>query len=185
MEDKDIQLITQRFDTLQSSMTTQFKGINDRLDKINGRVGKTEDEIQLALIERGANRQKQEDYFKSIDDLYMKVDEIDKKERNHVAVCPVVTPLKEIDKRVRILEDSNLATVSRSGLIKSAIAMLAVVLGITVSIMKITENHAEANTQSLLKAQDTIMRNQQVIYKEINTLLKNQKDENTKLDTKN
>lgn len=37
---------------LKNLMETQFKGINDRLDKINGRVGKNEDKVNDILIER-------------------------------------------------------------------------------------------------------------------------------------
>jgi hypothetical protein len=37
---------------LKSLMETQFKGINERLDKINGRVGKNEDKVNDILIDR-------------------------------------------------------------------------------------------------------------------------------------
>ena len=167
MEDKDMQLITQRFDAITTNMNTQFAGVNARLDKINGRVGKTEDEIRQAMVEREGNRQKQEDYFKQIDELYVKVEEIDKKEQNHVSICPVSPKLGDMDKRVRVLEDQNLAVVSRSGLIKSAIAMLAVIVSIIIGTMKIVETTASANTNYLQKQNDSIMKNQTLLIKEI------------------
>lgn len=173
MEDKDIQLITQRFDTLQSSMTTQFSGVNDRLDKINGRVGKTEDEIQKILVKESITRERQTQGLKELEELYTRVDEIDNKEKNHVNLCPVVVPLKEMDKRVRALEDSNLATISRKSFITSAIAMLAVILTITISTMKIIESTASANTNYLQKQNDSIIKNQQLLIKTI-------QNENTK-----
>lgn len=44
---------------LKNLMETQFKGINERLDKINGRVGKNEDKVNDMLIERARYMEEQ------------------------------------------------------------------------------------------------------------------------------
>jgi len=173
MDNQEFTLIMAQITNVQTTMTSLFSGVNGRLDKINGRVGKTEDEIQIALVEKAITKEKQEKGLKELNELYAKVDEIDKKEMNHVSVCPVLPKLPELDKRIRVLEDSNLATISKSGLMKSALATLAIFVSVTVGIMKIGENHAEANTGKLIKNQDTLMYNQSIIYKELQNLIKN------------
>jgi division protein CdvB (Snf7/Vps24/ESCRT-III family) len=54
---------------LGSLINAQFLGTHDRLDKINGKVQKHDDQIQEALAERLANRQKQESMFAKIPEL--------------------------------------------------------------------------------------------------------------------
>lgn len=44
---------------LKTLMETQFTGINERLDKINGRVGKNEDKVNEILIERARYSEEQ------------------------------------------------------------------------------------------------------------------------------
>jgi len=44
---------------LKTLIEIQFKGINERLDKINGRVGKNEDKVNDMLIERARYTEEQ------------------------------------------------------------------------------------------------------------------------------
>jgi len=164
MESHEIQLITMRFDAVTTLMTSQFAGINGRLDKINGRVGKTEDEIQMALVERSANRQKQEDYFKNIDELFERVDDIANKERQHVTLCPVVPKLGEMNKRIRVLEDTSLATITKKNLVVSVLSIMAVLMTITLGSIKINETLRVKETNKIMQMNDSIMMNQVIIY---------------------
>jgi hypothetical protein len=178
MENQELQLITQRFDAVTMLMNSQFKGINDRLDKINGRVGKTEDEIQLILVEKAITTEKQKKGLKELDELYVRVDEIDNKERNHVTMCPVVPKLGDIDKRVRNLEDSILANISRKSLIKSALATVAVLIGIMIGSLQINEMLRINETTKIMQQSDSILLNQIIIYetaKEIRETAKEKK----------
>lgn len=164
MENQELQLITQRFDSVTVLMNSQFKGINERLDKINGRVGKTEDEILQILVEKGITKEKQDKGLKELDELYVRVDEIDNKERNHVAVCPVVPRLGEMNKRIRILEDTSLATITKKNLIVSAVSMLAVIMTLMLGSIKINESLRVKETNKIMQMNDSIMMNQAVIY---------------------
>jgi hypothetical protein len=164
MESHEMELITMRFDVVTSLMTSQFKGVNERLDKINGRVGKTEDEIQMALVERSGNRQKQEYYFKNIDELSEKVDQIDVKERNHASLCPVVPKLSDIDKRVRSLEEGSLITLTKKRLIISIVATLSALIGLAVGTIQINESLRSKETTKIMKQSDSILFNQILIY---------------------
>jgi hypothetical protein len=90
----------------QNEITNNRLGaIDAHLTKQNGRIGKAEEAIALALQERAANRQKQEDYFSEIDDLDDRLTIVEGKEAGHVQNCP------NVDK-IRKLEDESLSNAS-------------------------------------------------------------------------
>lgn len=61
---------------IKNLMETQFKGINERLDKINGRVGKNEDKVNDMLIERARYVEEQKNFVKDQMENNKKIDEI-------------------------------------------------------------------------------------------------------------
>jgi hypothetical protein len=180
MDSQEFTLIIKQFDSLQSSISTQFGAVNDRLDKVNGRIGKTEDEIKQIIMEKERMKEKQENGLKQIDDLWIKVEALTDSDNKHFLKCPVVPMLTPLSEKIRKLEDANLLIITRSGLIKSALATLALFVTISVGLMKLGESHTEYNHNSLKLLQDTIMRNQTIIHNELQILIKNNKDENTK-----
>lgn len=187
MENQELQLITQRFDAVTTLMNSQFKGINERLDKINGRVGKTEDEIMQILVEKAISKEKQDKGLKELDELYLKVEEIDNKERNHVSVCPVVPRLGELNKRVRVLEDTSLATITKKNLVVSVLSTLAVIMTLMLGSIKINETLRVKETNKIMQMNDSIMMNQAVIYNATKKLVEEAKeirDEKAKETTK-
>lgn len=167
MDSQELQLITQRFDAVTAVMTTQFKGVNERLDKINGRVGKTEDEIQVILVEKAISTEKQNRGLKELDELYVKVEEIDNKERNHVSLCPIVPKMSDIDKRIRTLEDNSLATITKKNLIMSALGILVVLITITLGSIQLNEKFRESNTNRVIQQNDSILSNQIKFYENV------------------
>lgn len=83
----------------------KLSNIDTLLTKQNGRIGKAEEAIAMALQERSANRQKQENYFMQIDDLDERLDAIEKKEATHAITCPNITA-------IRVLQDEALSNKS-------------------------------------------------------------------------
>ena len=112
----------------QNDLTNlKLNNIDQHLTKQNGRISKAEEAIALALQERGANRQKQEDYFVQIDDLDERLTEVEKKESNHILACPQA-PL------IRALQDEALTNKSTKkfmfALFTGGIALGSLVVGL-------------------------------------------------------
>lgn len=64
---------------LSNMMNAQFKEVHSRLDKINGKVGKHEEQITEALIERAGNRQEQKKYNETLCENKTKLGKIEEK----------------------------------------------------------------------------------------------------------
>lgn len=64
---------------LSNMMNAQFKEVHTRLDKINGKVGKHEEQITEALIERAGNRQEQKKYNETLCENKTKLGKIEEK----------------------------------------------------------------------------------------------------------
>lgn len=67
MSAQEYALIQEKLNGMTTLMNSQFEAVHDRLDKINGKVGKHEEQIQEVLIERATNREKQRQYAKIIE----------------------------------------------------------------------------------------------------------------------
>jgi predicted ribosome quality control (RQC) complex YloA/Tae2 family protein len=109
---------------------SKVDGVHQRLDKINGRVGKAEDQINQALTERMANRQKQEEYFSYIDNIDMRLKLVEQKEEMHVYKCPIKADLDilKADKSIRL---------GIKQFIIGGLSLIALLLGISYTIMSI------------------------------------------------
>lgn len=98
----------------QSTATHELIGeVNKRLDKLNGKVNKHEDQITEALIERAKNREEQ------------------KNQANiHYALCPN-------SPKIRAIEDNMLSAKSIKRWIAASIAITGTLVAIVFSIFKI------------------------------------------------
>ena len=68
MTAQEYALIQEKLNGMTTLMNSQFEAVHERLDKINGKVAKHEEQINKALIERAENREKQRQYNKIIND---------------------------------------------------------------------------------------------------------------------
>ena len=68
MSAQEYALIQEKLNGMTTLMNSQFEAVHERLDKINGKVAKHEEQINQALIERAENREKQRQYNKIIED---------------------------------------------------------------------------------------------------------------------
>lgn len=122
---------TARMESSYEIINTKLDGINSRLDKLNGRVYKAEEQINSAIQERGANRQKQEDYFNKIADHEKKLNNLEVASITHNLNCPVMPKL-------RILEDSQLTNKAVKRWVFLAVGMTATIIGAIFSLLKIS-----------------------------------------------
>jgi len=67
MTAQEYALIQEKLNGMTTLMNSQFEAVHERLDKINGKVAKHEEQIQEVLIERAENREKQHQYNKIIE----------------------------------------------------------------------------------------------------------------------
>jgi excinuclease UvrABC nuclease subunit len=130
MENTEFTLLTQQIAALTTLTNAQFINVNDRLDKINGRVQKHDEAITQALVERGANRQKQEDYFNQIDEMNKKLNVVEIKENSHIITCPNIP-------KIRALEDSQLSTKSIKKWVFTSVTIGLAVGGFIVAIIEL------------------------------------------------
>lgn len=86
-----------------------------------------------------------------------RVNRLEERETTHIANCPLAP-------KVRALEDSNLATISKKNLVVSALGMVLVLVSIMVGTLRINEVLRVKETDKLQKANDSIMMNQAIIY---------------------
>ena len=68
MTAQEYALIQEKLNGMTTLMNSQFEAVHERLDKINGKVAKHEEQINQVLIERAENREKQRQYNKIIND---------------------------------------------------------------------------------------------------------------------
>jgi tetrahydromethanopterin S-methyltransferase subunit G len=59
MSDTEYNVVSEQIKGLTTLINAQFMEVHSRLDKINGKVGKHDEQIQEALIERAKNREEQ------------------------------------------------------------------------------------------------------------------------------
>ena len=67
MTAQEYALIQEKLNGMTTLINSQFEAVHERLDKINGKVAKHEEQIQEVLIERAENREKQRQYNKIIE----------------------------------------------------------------------------------------------------------------------
>jgi len=67
MSAQEYALIQEKLNGMTTLINSQFEAVHERLDKINGKVAKHEEQINQALIERAENREKQRQYAKIIE----------------------------------------------------------------------------------------------------------------------
>ena len=67
MSAQEYALIQEKLNGMTTLMNSQFEAVHERLDKINGKIAKHEEQIHEALIERAENRQSQRQYAKIIE----------------------------------------------------------------------------------------------------------------------
>lgn len=87
MSQSEYQLLQEQIKGLTTLVNAQFQGTHDRLDKINGKVAKHEEQITEALIERAKNREEQKHIVEG-----------------HVLNCPQASKIEKLEKN---LEDVN------------------------------------------------------------------------------
>jgi hypothetical protein len=130
METNEFTLLTQQISALTTLTNAQFINVNERLDKINGRVEKHDIAITQALVERGANRQKQEDYFTQIDDIEERLVDVEKAEKSHVINCPNVP-------KIRALEDNQMTSKAIKKWVFTSVGLGLAVGGFIVAIIEL------------------------------------------------
>jgi hypothetical protein len=130
METTEFTLLTQQITALTTLTNAQFINVNERLDKINGKVAKHDEQITQALVERGANRQKQEDYFMEIDDMEKRITAVESQEKVHVINCPNVP-------KIRQLEDTQLTTKAIKKWVITSVGLGLAVGGFIVAIIEL------------------------------------------------
>lgn len=87
MSQTEFQLLQEQLKGMTTLMNSQFLGVNERLDKINGKVAHHEEQINEALVERARNREEQKHVIEG-----------------HILNCPQSAKLEKITKD---LEDVN------------------------------------------------------------------------------
>lgn len=87
MSQTEFQLLQEQLKGMTTLMNSQFLGVNERLDKINGKVAHHEEQINEALVERARNREEQKHVIEG-----------------HILNCPQSTKIEKISKD---LEDVN------------------------------------------------------------------------------
>jgi len=132
MTDNDYNNIDKRFDGLTTLLNARFTdsenqihGITTRLDKINGKVASHEKQINDALIERAKNREQQKNA-----------------DANHVLHCPVAP-------RVQKLEQDKGVRLGIKQFVVGVISIMAVLVGMSVSIIKFSENMQQKQNQNI------------------------------------
>lgn len=123
MSQSEFQLLQEQIKGFTTLMNAQFRGVNERLDKINGKVQKHDEQITQALVERGANRQKQEDYFTEIDDMEKRITAVEEKEASHTIICPNIP-------KIRAIEDNQLSNKTIKKWMIGSITITGIVSGI-------------------------------------------------------
>jgi hypothetical protein len=132
MTDNDYNNIDKRFDGLTTLLNARFKdsenqiyGITQRLDRLNGSVQRHETQIQEALVEQAKNREQQKNAYV-----------------NHVLHCPVAPRVQklEADKGVRL---------GIKQFVVGVISIMAVLVGMSVSIIKFSENMRQKQNQNI------------------------------------
>jgi len=113
MENSEFQLLSQQITALQTMTHAQFINVNDRLDKINGKVAHHEEQITEALIERAQNREQQ---------------------RNQANVHVINCPVKP---RVEALEKESISTKAVKSWILASVGVTGIVVTIIFALFKI------------------------------------------------
>ena len=96
MTDTEFTLINKRFDSIESLIG----GVNQRLDKLNGKVYEHESVIQEAIGERKQNREKQKEVADKVEELDTRVNLVEKAELTHIINCPVPPKLRDIEDKL-------------------------------------------------------------------------------------
>lgn len=78
MSQNEFQLLQEQIKSLTSLVNAQFEGTHERLDKINGKVAKHDEQIQEALIERAKNREEQKQVKESAQENCARISVVEK-----------------------------------------------------------------------------------------------------------
>lgn len=88
MSADEIGIVSEQIKGLTTLINAQFLEVHERLDKINGKVGKHDDQITEVLIERAKNREEQKNIVP-----------------NHIATCPLNGKVNDIENTVDGFKD--------------------------------------------------------------------------------
>jgi len=78
MSQSEFQLLQEQIKGLGHLVNAQFESVHERLDKINGKVAKHDEQIQEALIERAKNREEQKQVKEYVEESCERVEAIEK-----------------------------------------------------------------------------------------------------------
>lgn len=115
----------------QDITNEKLDGVNSRLDKLNGRVYKTEEAISGAIQERSANREHQRSESERLD---KKIDEVSKV---HILNCPQSQELKHIKDKVLEIEKENFGKKEIIKFIVGGISIASVIILIILNLEKL------------------------------------------------
>lgn len=114
MTEQEFTMINQRFDAMTTLMNAQFRNVNERLDKVNGSIGRHEGEIQTIKSLRDKKYQEIDDFMTNAND-------------KHILQCPIAG-------KVRKLEDEALSNKSvkkfMAYMFSSGVALGALIVGL-------------------------------------------------------
>jgi hypothetical protein len=117
----------------QSTATHDLLGeVNKRLDKINGKVNKHEDQITEALIERAKNRQEQKTQSEV-----------------HYSQCPNTPRIQELETKYRI-------GISKKQLVVAIVAFVVSLTSIAYSSIKINEAVRMKDMKQIIEQVDSL-----------------------------
>ena len=123
MSQTEFTQLSEQIKALTTLTSAQFMNVNERLDKINGKVARHDDAITQSLIERSNLQHKTSEQDTCIDEIYDRLADVEKKEANHVLACPNVN-------KIRALEDNQLETKSVKKWIVGSVATTGIVMSI-------------------------------------------------------
>lgn len=138
MTQEDREFITLLIQGSNAKSEYQFDILNNRLEKVekhlekqNGRIGKGEEAISMALEERAKNREHQRSESERIDN------KIDNMAKNHVLDCPQNNVLQEIKKNIIELEKESFSKKEMKKMLIIGLGVLSTILIIAVNFDKI------------------------------------------------
>lgn len=127
-----------RSDIIENKISEMEKRMGDRLDKVdkhlekqNGRIGKGEEAISLALSERAQNREHQRSESERLD---KKIEEISKV---HIVNCPQNPEMKKHEDRINILERESFSKKEMKKMFFYGLGIISTILIIAVNADKI------------------------------------------------
>jgi len=141
LHSSEYDLLIQRFDMQTTLINAQFSGVNERLDKINGKVGKHDEQINEALTERAKNRQEQKDVFTKVEHIEVKIEELKEIESKLITTCPQAERVRDIEDsllKIKAVKENGTLVFGRTAQILILFIMFA---GLTTSLIFSIKNY--------------------------------------------